>query len=99
MDITKIATMLMGFVGSMAGAGPWGLGAIGVGLAALFFGIQYAIRNFNSKVDAGDQANAGSDAGSTASELQNQTQEVTGQLDVVGNLHPAIDPDAKVIKK
>lgn len=99
MNTTDIAQTLIGFLGSLAGSGPWGLAAMGVGILALVGGIQFAVRNFNKKIDARDQENAGADAGRTATELQNQTRNVAKQLEDLGKNNPAVDPSELIKKK
>jgi len=95
MDVSSIIQSAMGFMGSLAGSGPWGLAAMAVGILTVFFGVQYSIRQFNKKVDAKDQVNAGSDAGETAADLQEQSKNVAKRLADLGEKFPAIDPDEK----
>lgn len=99
MDTSKVIGIAVSFLGSLAGAGPWGLAAMALGLIASVVGVGYAIRGWNRKVDANDQKLAGADAGNTATELQNQTRDVARGLDEVGKANPADDPDKKPEEK
>lgn len=91
MDTSTVMQTMMGFLGSLAGSGPWGLATMGVGIVAILFGVQYSIRQFNKKVDAKDQDNAGSDAGETAADLQVQTKRVASKLKELGDKYPATE--------
>lgn len=95
MDTSALIQTLVGFLGSLAGSGPWGLAAMGVGIIAILFGVQYSIGQFNKKVDAKDQDNAGSDAGETAADLQSQTKRVASKLKDLGDKYPATEPTEK----
>ena len=95
MDVSKVVSIAVSFLGSLAGAGPWGLAAMVLGIIASVLGVGYAIRGWNKKVDANDQKLAGADAGNTATELQNQTRNVANGLDEVGKANPAEDPTIK----
>lgn len=97
MKVSDVLGMITGFLGSLAGAGPWGIAAMALGVIAAFFGVQYSIGKWNRKIDARDQENAGADAGKTATELQNQVRDVANKLEDIGNKNPAVDP-SKIIK-
>lgn len=99
MDVTKLATMAVGFLGSLAGAGPWGLAAMLLGIIASVAGVGMAINRWNKNVDENDQKLAGTDAGNTATELQNQTREVSKKLSEVGSANPAVEESEADKKK
>jgi hypothetical protein len=72
MNWTGIAQVLISALASMAGAGPWGVAAMVLGLGAVVGGVAFLIGKWNKKVDAGDLERAGADAGETAVDLKNQ---------------------------
>lgn len=92
MNLTPIIQIAVTFLGTLAGAGPWGLGAMVLGIGAAIFGVNKAISKFNKNADIKDQENAGADAGITATELQRQTREVASNLETIGNNNPATPP-------
>ena len=75
MKWTDILSLAVGLMGSLSGAGPWGIGAMVLGLGGLGFFANRLIRQFNAGVDADDDARAGADAGETAQDLKNQADD------------------------
>lgn len=89
MDLSQILTLFVTTVGSLAGAGPYGLIALGGSGLAGVMGLYWLVKKFNAKTDSADMERAGKDAGNTATELRNQTEKVNDKLDSVGNNNPA----------
>lgn len=75
MNWPSIATMLISFLGTLSGAGPWGIGAMILGAGGVIGAIAYLIAGWNKNVDSGDIQRSGADAGNTAVELKNQADE------------------------
>lgn len=75
-------------IGSLAGAGWPGLLALaGVGLS-LPIGLSALVRYINTWADHRDQERAGTDAGTTASDLQGQGRAVATGLDAIQTADP-----------
>lgn len=74
MDWTKIIGIIIGFIGSLASSGPWGLAAMGLGGAGLLGAIYFLIKKNNSRVDKGDFERAGEVSGKEAMDLRNQAE-------------------------
>lgn len=72
MNWLNIITMLTAFVGTLSGAGPWGIGAMVLGGLGVLTGVGFLISGWNKNVDAGDLERSGADAGKTAVDLKNQ---------------------------
>ena len=66
--ISGLPSLLMG----LAGAGPWGIAAMVLGIVAMLGGAGFLIAKFNGKIDASDLERGGADVGETAVDLRNQ---------------------------
>lgn len=86
---------------AVLGASPWGLGALGVVVAAIGIGAPIfwnkLMAYLNAKTDATDQANAGADAGNTAVDITNQAVAVRQGLDGLQAANPPAAPVAPVV--
>ena len=81
MDWANLLAMLTGLISTLAGAGPWGLAAIALGMVIIGGVSAWAISSWNRRVDAGDMERAGADAGRTAADLKRQVDNVDKNLD------------------
>jgi hypothetical protein len=72
MNWTDLIGALPGLLGLLAGSGPYGIAAMVLGGGALYGVVWYFVKKMNEKVDAGDLARGGADAGNTAVDLKNQ---------------------------
>lgn len=81
MEWTSVLSSAVGLISSLAGAGPWGLAAMGVGAGGLVYLAYYLINKNNERVDRGDMARAGADAGRTAQDLRKQAKFVNDEIE------------------
>ncbi|MDR3608535.1 MAG: hypothetical protein P4M08_14320 [Oligoflexia bacterium] len=87
---------------AVAGASPYGLGAVG-GIVLLtivggWIGWNKIVSYLNSSTDSRDQQNAGADAGNTSVDMANQAGAVRQGLDGLQAANPPTDPNAPKVK-
>lgn len=70
-NLFKILPSLLSLFGN---AGPWSLVVMGVAAIGAAFGVGYLIKKNNDRIDSQERERAGADAGNTAVDLRQQSE-------------------------